>query len=243
MSLRHHEIAEASHRILNPFTEDKLMLVGEIGRLSAGQQVLDLACGKGELLCRYAERFGIGGLGVDLSEVFLAAAAERATELGVTDRVRFRQGDAAEPVEGSFDVVSCLGATWIGGGLVGTLDLMRRSLRPGGLLLVGEPYWISPPPAEAVEALGFPEDSCASLAGTLDRFEGAGVELVEMVLATPDSWDRYVAAQWWTVHEWLRDNADDPEAPAMREYLTNARRSHLSYQRTYLGWGVFVLRG
>lgn len=84
----------------------------------------DLACGKGELLCRWAAEFGTGGVGVDLSEVFLAAARDRADELGVADRVRFEHGDAgafaAEP--GAYDIVSCIGATWIGGGLAGTLD-------------------------------------------------------------------------------------------------------------------------
>jgi hypothetical protein len=63
-----------------------------------------------------------------------------------------------------------------------------------------------------------------------------------MVLADADSWDRYVAARWWAVTRWLSTNADSPDAPAMREYLDNARRSHLAYGRRYLGWGVFVLR-
>jgi hypothetical protein len=70
----------------------------------------------------------------------------------------------------------------------------------------------------------------------------AGAELVEMVLADGDSWDRYEASQWWTVERWLRDNPDHPDAGEMREYLVSSRRSHLQYQRRYLGWGVFVLR-
>ena len=36
MSLRFHEIAEGDHRILNPFTHDKLMLLGEVCRLQPG---------------------------------------------------------------------------------------------------------------------------------------------------------------------------------------------------------------
>jgi hypothetical protein len=58
MSLRHHEISETGHRILNLFTEEKPMVLGEICRLRGGQRQLDLACGKGELLCRWAERLG-----------------------------------------------------------------------------------------------------------------------------------------------------------------------------------------
>jgi cyclopropane fatty-acyl-phospholipid synthase-like methyltransferase len=55
MSLRFHEIAEQNHRILNPFTEEKLMLLGEICELEPGMRQLDLACGKGEMLSRWAK--------------------------------------------------------------------------------------------------------------------------------------------------------------------------------------------
>jgi SAM-dependent methyltransferase len=241
--LRQHEISEAEHRILNPIDETKLMLLGEVCRLRAGQRLLDLACGKGEMLCRWAARFGIEGLGIDLSEVFLAAARQRAEELGVAGRVRFEAGDAGRvPLEaGAYDVVACIGATWIGGGLGGTIALMRPALRPGGLMLVGEPYWNESPPDAAAAALGCRLDDFASLAGTLDRFEAAGMALVEMVLADGDTWDRYAASQWWTVRRWLEENPRHPDAPAMREFLDRGRRSHLEYGRRYLGWGMFVL--
>src|SRR4029453_9218188 len=93
--LRQHEISEAGHRILNPFTDAKLALLGEVCRLRPGQRQLDLACGKGEMLCRWAADHGITGVGVDISRVFLSAARARATALGVADRVRFAEADAA----------------------------------------------------------------------------------------------------------------------------------------------------
>jgi SAM-dependent methyltransferase len=244
MSLRHHEIAEANHRILDPFTEDKLRLLGEVCGVGRGTRVLDLACGKGELLCRWAAWFGSSGVGVDLSPVFLGAAVERASELGVGARLTFLQGDAgtydAEP--GTFDVASCLGATWIGGGLLGTVELLRPAIGPGGVLVVGEPYWIEPPPAEAFAAYGFTPDDYVSLEGTLDRFESVDLELVEMILADGDSWDRYEASQWRTIAAWLDANAGDPDHDAMREFLDTNRRAYLRWGRRYLGWGAFVAR-
>ena len=69
MFLRFHEIAEAYHRILNPFTEDQLMLLGEICRLRPGIRQLDLACGKAEMLSRWAQKYGTSGVGVDISPV------------------------------------------------------------------------------------------------------------------------------------------------------------------------------
>ncbi|HVQ86728.1 MAG TPA: class I SAM-dependent methyltransferase [Actinomycetes bacterium] len=242
--LRQHEISEASHRLLNPFSEEQLMLLGEICRLTPDHHQLDLACGKGEMLCRWAERYGMSGLGVDLSQVFLNSARERAIELGVVDRVSFQQADAAEVVlpAASFDVVSCIGATWIGGGLAGTVELMRQWLEPGGLMLIGEPFWHQAPPQDALDALGFEPDEFTSLVGTMERFEESGLELMEMVISDPNDWDRYEAAQWWTVTEWLRENPQHPDAAEMRIFLDSYKRSYLSFGRRYLGWGVFVLR-
>ncbi|MGN9840564.1 SAM-dependent methyltransferase [Nonomuraea sp. H19] len=244
MSLRFHEIAESRHRILNPLTDGKLDLLGEICRPTPDSRHLDLACGKGELLSRWAADYSTQGVGVDISKVFLTAARNRAQELGVADRLDFIEADAGTYADApeSYDIVSCIGATWIGGGLKGTLSLMRRHLRPGGIALVGECYWISPPPPEAYEFLGMEKGLFTSLAGTDDRIEEAGFELLEMVLANPDTWDRYVAGQWWTISDWLRENPADPDALAMQDFLTRARRSHLEYGRRYLGWGVFVIR-
>ncbi len=241
--LRQHEIAEASHRILNPFTDEKLELLGELCRWRRDMRLLDLASGKGEMLCTWARRHGIRGLGVDISEVFVPAARDRAAHLGVADRVRFELADASTfgVDEASFDAVACIGATWIGGGLAGTIALMRPALVPGGLLLIGEPFWREEPPAEALDiALG--SNEFTSLEGTLDRFEDAGFELVEMVLADEHSWDRYMASQWWTVAAWLDEHPGHPDVAGMREYLNRSRRSYLAYGRRYLGWGVFVLR-
>ena len=63
-----------------------------------------------------------------------------------------------------------------------------------------------------------------------------------MVLSNTDDWDRYAAAQWSTVDEWLRQNPHDPDAGALDEWIRAGQRSYLGVDRRYLGWGVFVLR-
>ncbi|GAA3095252.1 SAM-dependent methyltransferase [Nonomuraea salmonea] len=78
MSLRFHEIAGSRNQILNPLTDDKLRLLGEICGFTPGTRILDLACGKGELLSRWAAEYAIEGLGVDISKVFLDAAKKTA---------------------------------------------------------------------------------------------------------------------------------------------------------------------
>ncbi len=246
MSLRFHEIAERDHRILNPFTEEQLMLLGELCRLQPGARQLDLCCGKGEMLTRWAATWGITGVGVDISSHFLEHARARAAELAVTDSIEFMRADAAAfPVaEGQFDIVSCLGATWIGDGLAGTLTKMVPGLRDrDSLILVGEPYWIEEPPPEAYDGIaGGDRELFTTLSGTLDRFESVGLDLVEMVVAGGHGWDRYEAAQWLALSDWLREHPDDPELEEICRFRDHNRRAYLTYGRRYFGWGVFVLR-
>lgn len=236
-------------RILNPFDEHKQATLGRALRLPPGTSVLDLACGKGEALCTWAREFGFTGLGVDLCSDFVRDADARARELGVSDRVRFTHDDAAGyVVDQTVDVAACLGASWIGGQkwhgrLDGTLALLERSIRPAGLIVLGEPYWRHQPPDQAtVEGCyAEAEDDFVSLPGLTDRFDELGYDLVQMVLADHDSWDRYAAAQWLAIRRWLDHNPGDELAEELRADLRSSTHQHIRYQREYLGWGAFVL--
>jgi SAM-dependent methyltransferase len=245
MSLRFHEIAETDHRIQNPFSAAKLRSLGEICEVTSDTELLDLACGKGELLCQWAARHGATGTGVDVSEVFVEAARGRSTELDVADRVSFERADATEyPVEThDVDVATCIGATWIGGGLVGTLDMLHRAASDDSLLVVGEAFWNEAPTPEAVEAVADgDEEGFELLPDLIDRAQEAGYELVETIRSNGDDWDRYEAKRWKAVDEYLREHPDDPDRDALYQWIDDNRSTYLRYGRTYLGWGALVFR-
>ncbi|HPA28022.1 MAG TPA: SAM-dependent methyltransferase, partial [Acidobacteriota bacterium] len=135
------------------------------------------------------------------------------------------------------------GATWIGGGVEGTIGLLAKSLKSGGIILVGEPYWRQVPPTEEVarECHAESVSDFLTLPELLASFGKLDYDVVEMVLADRDSWDRYEAAQWLTMRRWLEANPGDEFAKEVRAKLTSEPARYAAYTREYLGWGVFAL--
>jgi len=237
-------ITESAHRIHNPFTPEKFATLGAALRQERETRVLDLGSGSGEMLCTWARDYGVIGTGIDMSELFSEQAKRRAEELGVAERVTFIHDDAAGYVaDEKVGVAACVGATWIGGGVAGTIALLAQSLHTGGMILIGEPYWRQLPPTEeaARECHAGAIADFLTLPELLASFGRLNYDVVEMVLADQDGWDRYEAAKWLTMRRWLDANPDDELAKDVRAQLTAEPARYAAYTREYLGWGVFAL--
>jgi ubiquinone/menaquinone biosynthesis C-methylase UbiE len=108
--------------------------VVEEAALTAGQRILDVACGTGIVARTAADRLGNGAnvVGVDLNENMLAVARR------VAPGIEWRAGDAANlPFDDdSFDVVFCQAALMFFPDPVKALREMGRVLRSNGKLVV-----------------------------------------------------------------------------------------------------------
>lgn len=238
---RYYVVAESGHELQNPTSPEKIALLGRRLGLDSGSRVLDVASGRGGPAVLLAREFGCSVHGIEVSPEFHAAAVERAAEAGVADRVSFDRGDAARASVDTeaYDAALCLGASFVFGGLVQTIDALELAVRPGGFVVVGEPYWRALPlPADYADR----GDPWTTLEGTVLMFETTGIPVVSMIASSEDDWDRYETLHWLAVERWLEANADDPDAAEVRAWHEASKRTYLRHGRQYLGWAILVGR-
>jgi SAM-dependent methyltransferase len=232
------EIVERDHELQNPTSAEKIRLLGDYARLGAGSRVLDLACGKCGPAIVLASTYGCRIVGVELREGFADEGRARVEAAGLEHLIEVQTGDAAEfPLEPEWDAVLCLGASFAWGTMAEAAPALTAGVRSGGYLAIGEPYWWQWPLPPAVA-----DDGYVDLAGTVERFEAAGVATTGLIASSDDDWDRYESLHWRAVEEWLAENPGHPDAAEIRQRHGRYRADYIGASRALLGWAIFVGR-
>ena len=229
------EVAHAGIDLMNPIPPAKLDEVLDLLGLQPGARVIDLGCGKGELLRRLAARYEIRAVGVDRSPSLLEEARRRAPA-GVTyivaDLTAFSSG-------APFDLAASLGASI--DGFRATLGRLAGHLRAGGLALLGDGYWRREPDDAYLEALGAARDEMADYAGLFAAAAEVGLEPRYAVTASTDDFDRY---EWrWGLNgeRYAAANPDEPGVDEFLAWIRNGRRRYVELGgRETLGFGLFL---
>lgn len=235
----YYAVAERDHEIQDPTSAEKIRQLGSLLRLGPESRVLDVACGKAGPALVLAAEFGCRILGVERAEEFVAAGRERVAKAGLQDRIEIVEGDAsAYPLEDeTWDAALCLGASFVYHDLDGTLAALSPAVRRGGFVAVGEPYWREWPLPPTVDDEGW-----VTLPQTVGKFEAAGLAPVGIIAASDDDWDRYESLHWQTLDDWLAQNPDHPQAEEFRARGAAHRARYLRWERSAMGWAIFVCR-
>jgi cyclopropane fatty-acyl-phospholipid synthase-like methyltransferase len=237
------QIVEASQLTHYPLNTAQIMRLGQMCRVHSGSRVLELGCGKGELLNQWAKTFDLRGTGVDESDDLIYIAQTRANDLEVWSNVQYVVSEVLDYPQAyhQYNVIAML-STGVGQDLAQVIDLLKVALRDeGGLLVLSETYWRNSPSAEWCEALQLTPEALPTLGQVHTWIQAGGAELSDMLLVSPEDWDIYYAQQWQAIRSWLREHSEDDIADDLRQTWHSMQRNYLNAEREAIGWGVFVL--
>ncbi len=240
-----YHITHRHHHICNPTSEQKLTEICGLLGLEAGARVLDMGCGKGELLIRLAECYGITGVGVDLSPYAVRDARRRHRERIPDSTLKFvcQDGRTFRPDEPTyFDLSMCVGASWIWNGHRGTLLALAAMTKPEGFILVGEPFWMEEPPPQYLATEGMQRGDVGTHHDNVRTGEKEGLTFLYSAVSSPDDWDRYEGLQWYAAAEYARRHPDDPDLTPLMARIRRSRDAYLRWGRDCLGWALYLFR-
>ncbi len=242
---RYFDVTHALHTYCNPISEEAVRELEGVLDLQPGMRVLDIASGLGEILLGFAKRHGVSGVGVDVSPYAIRRAEARKAEWAPEADVRFLEmkgEDYAPDPDAPFDVVLCVGASWIWKGHEGTLRALQRFVRPGGLIVNGEPYWRQDPPEAYLRSEGLRRHEFPTLGEYYETLERLGLSLVWMRGVTEQEWDRYEMLQTASLDRFAREHPDDPDLDEIRKKLLPTKEAYFRWGRDALGFAFWVLR-
>lgn len=212
------------------------------------KHVLDIGCGKGGLSFLLAENFLVDCLGVDLSPGEIRQALARQKDVPSGEHLEFVLGDGCNyakslAAEGrKFDLVMCIGATFIFGTFEDTIKSLAPCLADGGVMAVGEAVLNDVEGAE-----DFRKEVAGEIALLKDHellrvIEENGYDLTYMIEASLPDWDRYESLQWLALYRNLADHPDDQTARAFWERKHKDKAVFIQKERKHFGWKIFVLQ-
>ena len=241
---KYYGITHAEHVVCNPSSIERLDEVIELLELAPGAVAWEGGSGKAEFLIRLVERYGVRGTGIDISPYEVPVARERATARVPGADLRFVEADAAtQPAASdSVDVAICLGASWIWGGYRGTLAELRRIARPGGLIVVGEPYWIHEPDPAYLASSGITADLCSTMDGNLAIAREERLTPLYLQPSRLEDWDRYQFLQLRAAERYAASHRGDPDVAELLERARKESDEYLRWGRDTLGWGIYLFR-
>ncbi|WP_031013775.1 methyltransferase [Streptomyces sp. NRRL F-5727] len=211
--------------------------------------VLDIGCGWGELLLRVLDAVpGAKGIGIDINAEDLARGRALAAERGLADRSVFVEESARGTERGPVDAILCLGSSQAlcdpeVHDPAEALRELRRLVRPGGLVVLGEGFWERTPTETELAGMwpGAATGDHLSLGGLVDLAIEAGFRPVWIETAGRDEWEAFESGYRYDTELWLAAHPDHPLAAETRERVDRQRSSWLNGYRNVLGIAYLTL--
>lgn len=220
-------------KIINPLLHGSVDRLAGLADLDDQKTALDLACGRGGVSIPIIKKYGASLIGVDLIPEFIEGAGTYAQEAGVGERCDFINMEVIEFLESEsrkYDLVLMLGASFIWGGLINALEALPKLVKPGGILMIGEPYRIPDIPDADSEIFDQKE-------GVTERLKKIGT-ILDVIDDGMPGWQSYYEPEN-KAKSMLRSN--NPEFDGVMDFLDEQDKIQ-EWEIENLGWAVWVIK-
>lgn len=196
-----------------PHTEDLANEIIGLMELNSQSRVLDLGCGKAELLTRIVEKFGCTGMGYDTNPNILNLSRDPArgvVSLVVKDMTEFIDDNAD-----TFDAILCIGSIREGQ-QEATINKFSSFLRKEEVasqtsyLLLGELVWVNSPSVSFLDYLQMKESDYCTLDQLTSICQASGLEVI---FSHSQSLETYESKILENIESWASqpENSADPD--------------------------------
>ncbi len=235
------DIAEQFMELVNPTSPAKLIKAGQIAGMKTGDQVIDFGSGYAEPLVLWSEFFGITGVGIDIRPRACQRAEKKIAARGLSDKLKIACGDAGkyEFEPHSFDLATCIGATFIWSSFGEAVRVMKGALKPQGKLIIGEAHWLVD---NVPEEFRTAQTEITTEVELLKMARQEGFDFEYVLHSNHDEWDRYEADNWVGLLHWIEANPHHPDRQQVIDHLHESQEEYTRYGRMYFGWALYVLK-
>jgi hypothetical protein len=183
-----------------------------------------------------ATAFGCSITGIELRAGFADEGRAQVSAAGLESLVEIYTADAREyPLEPeAWDAALSLGAAFVWGNIRDAARALLPTVKPGGFVAIGEPFWRRWPLPEGTDDEGTSTSLAQAIASPRRASRLPGSSPPTRTTGTDES------LHWRALEEWL---ATTPvQQQEIRARHTDFRRDYLGGRRSLLGWAILVGR-
>ena len=220
---------------MNPWVEHLPEIIQQMN-LKSGQVVLDLPCGTGRVSVPIAKAYKTEILGFDLLPAYIESAQVFAHAQKVESLCAFSVEDVRAVVERQeiCDLLLWIAPPQIWQGPRDTVGNLRRCVRPGGHMLIGDAYLVG----ESAKIV-YPEFEV--LTDTTSGYCSWGDELVRLVDYKDALWEADYRRTRGLAMTAMKNSGDKKEIQLIRRYLESLAEDEM-IDKEHLGLAICILK-
>jgi len=220
----------------NPIPEEKLNRILQMIDVHSMDSILDIGGGNGEVLARLLSRGNVKGILIDNNEKVLQECRKKQSHLIHEGSLEVIHSDAKAYLKtlspSTLDCVLCIGSSYALGSYINFVITIRPYLKPNGLLLMGEEYWLKKPDSEYLSDLLYHHQQ-------IEEVEKLGLTFLFANTASEDDWNLWEGQYFLEAELEYAQNKNEDDLQKLEETRT-FRRAQIKYGRKTMGFGLYL---